>query len=628
MCGLTGILSARSVDLADIRKMNLAQAHRGPDGGGFAVFDGQRLELSTGPTGRLALGHQRLSIFDLSETGDQPMQTRDGRFVIVYNGAIYNYVELRDELQTLGHSFIGTSDTEVLLNAFATWGPDAFRRFNGMWAAAILDRKAGTLTLSRDRFGIKPLHLAVDHDRLLFASELKSILAVRRQAAKLSMVQALSYLRDGLVNETDDTFIEDVKSFPPGHFAVVALERPTEVNPSRYWSLPEGDELGSSLTSKRDAEAELKELLTSSIKMRLRSDVPVGTCLSGGLDSSSIVSIATGLLARHECMDVFTASFDEPRLDELRYAEAVSTAVGARQNVVTPDERSLEEDWPALVRAQDEPFGSLSIFAQWCVMRLARERGVKVLLDGQGGDEAMAGYRKFVVLHCLNLLRRRNLGTLAAFLASTLVRGDRGLLKVAEGKRYLPRALQARIPGLGDGVRGKLKGVWGERSAFGIGGTTVEERQVDDLVRYSLPALLRYEDRNSMAFGIEARVPFLDYRLVETLLRYSPGLKFAGGQTKALLRGALKGRVPDVVLKRRDKLGFAPPQQAWLKGRFGDRIKARMQSSDFQLDHLVDPDHVKGLLVADGAFAAASQAEAFRVYSLDCWAAEFGVDCH
>lgn len=632
MCGLAGIVSSRVTALNDIFKMNRVQSHRGPDGAGVAIHAPGSLVRLPGHemnavSGLVALGHVRLSILDLSESGAQPMCAEEDRFVIVFNGEVYNFLELRTELAALGHSFRGWSDTEVVLAAFARWGTACFARFNGMWAIAILDRRKGLLTLSRDRFGIKPLHIAIDGERLLFASEIKSILAVRAAKPRLVRQQALSYLRDGLVNETDGTFVEGVQSFPAAHFAVVDLARPHRLNLERFWAPPPPSELGSATMDYRDAEAEFKSLLGSTVALHMRSDVPVGTCLSGGLDSSTIICLAAPLRKPGDAMDAFTAGFDDPALDERRYAAAVAEAAQVRHNIVLPDVEGLERDWRALVQAQEEPFGSLSIYAQWCVMRLSRERGVKVLLDGQGGDEVMAGYRKFIVIHILRLLRSGRLGHASRFIAGVLLRGDRGLLRIAEGKRYLPRQFNAQMGGIRAAVREGWKAEWEQPSPLGLGGTTVEQRQIDDLTSFSLPALLRYEDRNSMAFGIEARVPFLDYRLVEFMLRLSPDLKFANGRTKGLLRTAYRGTVPNLVLDRRDKLGFSPPQRKWLQGSFGQLLRCRFRSRDFRLGHLLDERCVDSLLDAEGHFADAGAGEAFRVFALDCWAEQFGVEC-
>ncbi len=608
--------------------MTAAQAHRGPDGFGVAIMeDGQvrrSRELPT-PVGKIALGHNRLAIIDLSEGGHQPMRSSDGGLWIVYNGEIYNYRELREELESLGRQFRSSSDTEVLLEAYNTWGPTCVSRFNGMWAFAILDLRRRCLLLSRDRFGVKPLHIAKDGDRILFASEIKALLAARQAPPRLNRGVAAAFLRHGVVNATDETFFEGIRCFPPAHYAEIDLERPLDWTPVRFWALPDAPERGMAAPTPEEACRNFRDLFTSSVSLRMRSDVRVGSCLSGGLDSSSIVCVASRLRPPDDPMDTFTASFEDAALDERRYADAVNARVGARAHVTTPTAAGALQDWPALVRAQDEPFTSLSIYAQYCVMRLSRQNGVKVLLDGQGGDETLAGYRKYAMFHLRSLWSRRRAVALAGFGWGLLRRGDRGLMRLSEGVRYLPGVLRRRAEGLSAAIAPGYRGAWTAAELAREPGHLVEDRQVDDLTRYSLPSLLRYEDRNSMAFGIEARVPFLDYRLVEFLLRVSSDRKLVGGQTKAILRRALRGTVPDEILDRRDKLGFGPPQQDWLRGAFGDRMRSVLRSDDFRLRDLVAPDRVEPLLDASGMWAHAHLGAAFRVYSLDAWARSYDV---
>lgn len=280
MCGVAGIAAPTVVALTAIQRMNDSQQHRGPDGSGIAILSADGLHVAHGrgegadlPAGRVALGHQRLSILDLSEAGAQPMASRDDRLVIVFNGEVYNYREIARELARKD-TLRGGSDTEVVLAAFATWGPACFSRFNGMWAMAILDRASNRLTLSRDRFGVKPLHYSEDGARLLFASEIKAILAVRAQRPRLQRERALAYLRDGLLNDTNDTFFEGIHAFPPGHYAQLDLAQPARMTFTRFWAPPAGVELASSRLSRIEAEAEFRNLLVSSVNLRMRADVP------------------------------------------------------------------------------------------------------------------------------------------------------------------------------------------------------------------------------------------------------------------------------------------------------------------------------------------------------------------
>jgi len=633
MCGIAGLLSVRPTNLAAIDEMVAAQLHRGPDGSAVALLQGGSVHSATearyleSSIGNVALGHNRLAIIDLSDAALQPMRSADSACWIVFNGEIYNYRELKCDLAALGRHFQTTSDTEVILAAYDEWGVDCFKRFNGMWVIALLDLHRRRLVLSRDRFGEKPLHLAVDDDRLLFASEIKAILAIRRKSPQLNSLAAALYLRHGIVNSSDDTFFDGVCAFPPAHYAEIRLDRPLECVPVRFWSPPPQSELGTADLSTAEIDGAFLNLFRSSIGLRMRSDVPVGSCLSGGLDSSAIVCEASPMRPSADPMDTFTAGFEDRRLDERRYADAVNAKAATRGHVTVPTVERMIEDWPALVRAQDEPFTTPSIYAQYCVMRLSRENGVKVLLDGQGGDEAMAGYRKYAMFHLQRLFASRRFGEFGAFALGLALNGDRGLLRLWEGVRYLPRMLRGRAEGLTAAVAAPFRESWNAavdwRREAGGG---VEDRQVDDLVRYSLPSLLRYEDRNAMAFGIETRVPFLDHRLIEFFLRLPAGDKLSHGRTKSVLRRGLRGSVPDMVLDRREKMGFGPPQQSWLRGAFGAEMRKAFRSEDFRLRRIVDPYRAERLLDAQGFWAPAHLNAAFRVHCLDSWARTFGVE--
>lgn len=549
--------------------MLAAIRHRGPDDQG---------EEALGP---LAIGMRRLSILDPTPAGRQPMSSPDGRYVIVHNGEIYNFQELAAELETAGCRFSTATDTEVILAAFATWGPSCVKRFNGIWAFALCDRKSQTLFLSRDRFGVKPLFLTDRGGRIAFASEIKALLALPWVDRRPDAGIVRDFLADNLVDHTDRTFFEAIRRLPAAHNLIIGPDRVPRLE--RYWGPPSLSEDASMRPSPSDASRleEIRGLLIDAVALQLRSDVPVGSCLSGGLDSSGIVSIAAALRdgrlavgAEHlrdrerQPQLAFFAEFHEEGIDERQFVDEVVHATGIALRTTSPSADDFAASIDAIVHAQDEPFGSTSIVAQYHVMRIAHEAGVKVLLDGQGADETFAGYPHYLGMALAGAIRggdRRALRSAVRAISArrSLVTQTVGHLVLA-GRPVPHRLRRDRIPDrwLGNVTRRA-------RSADSPielqAGTPLARGLWRQIASEHLPALLRYEDRNSMAFGIEARVPFLDHRLVEAALLLPDRLKVMpdGGRKVALLR-AMQGLVPDAVLRRRDKVAFQTPERSWI----------------------------------------------------------------
>lgn len=630
MCGIAGLVSARPMDLTDIFEMTRAQAHRGPDGSGHAFFgvDGAPPVLADTAEGALprqaaiAFGHRRLAIIDCTEGGHQPMGYDGGRLWITYNGEIYNYRELRDELRGLGHVFTSESDTEVILAAFRQWGTDCFSRFNGMWALAIWDRAERTLTLSRDRFGVKPLHVSTQDGVLAFASEIKGILACRRGRPQAALTAVHDYLVHGTLNTDGRTFFQGITAFPPACYAVLRPESSLAFEPVPYWSLDPGREL--ELPFEQACE-QFASLFRSAVQLRMRSDVPVGACLSGGLDSSSIVC-AMRQQEQGGAIHTFTARFPEPEFDESAWARIAIDHARVQGHFSSPTEAGYLSELDQLVWHQEEPFSTASIYAQWLVMKQAREERIPVLLDGQGADEILGGYKKFYAFHLLSLARRGRV-LAAGREAIALARyGDRGYLRWREAVRYMPRFLQPKTGTARDWLGAGVAEA-GRASQVSLGAAGgLRQRQVMDLTAYSVPSLLRYEDRNSMAWSVESRVPFLDYRLAEFVLALPVGHKLRQGRTKALLRTALRGLVPDRILDRRDKMGFVTPQSRWMEGAMGRHMEALLGSASAPVREWIDTG---GLLQAwrraDAGQRQTMQAVMFRAGTLAQWANRFAV---
>jgi asparagine synthase (glutamine-hydrolysing) len=632
MCGIAGIVSPDPGRLARIGEMTRVQAHRGPDGVGYLLL-GQQARLTHDrvpdpkPGDFLALGHRRLAIVDTTEAGLQPMRSADGLDWISYNGEVYNHVELRLELERAGHAFSSHSDTEVILAAYRHWGLDCFKHFNGMWAIALWDGRRRRLVLSRDRLGVKPLCYAQVGLELIFASEVKAVLGTGIVQPRLNRPLAMDFLRWSVVNHTHESFFTGVASLPPGHYAIVDVDAPV-VRPQAYWTLSPPDvDTAASPYSADTVAARFRELFEDAVRLRLRSDVPVGSCLSGGLDSSAIVCQAQALQpAGSGPINTFNAACKDPRFDERTWCEIVNRHVAAKAHFTFPEATAFVDDFDALLWHQEEPFTTASIYAQWMVMRNARAERIPVLLDGQGADEVLCGYRKFHWFHLRDLVRRRRWASAIADAWQLWRHGDRTVWRWRDGARYLPATLRSRVPSLADHLRHGAVGAWSASAPGLTAAGSVAERQIDDLARFSVPSLLRYEDRNSMAWSIESRVPFLDYRLVEWLVSLPPEVKIAGGRTKAVMRHALRGIVPDEILDRRDKMGFATAQEDWMRGPLGSMIERTLKDQDFPLSDWFDPGLLRQAYrdwVTSGR--GLPQQDLFRLIVLARWMRRFDV---
>jgi asparagine synthase (glutamine-hydrolysing) len=578
MCGIAGMLWTEPVESRFVTGPLRLLKHRGPDDHGWLLLTPHGIQRGRGqpPEGpaQAVLLHRRLSILDLSNAGWQPMSSADGRFHLVFNGEIYNYLELRGELEALGHVFRSHSDSEVLLEAFARWGREALSRLVGMFAFAILDTAARTLLVVRDFFGIKPLYYVHLPGGFAFASEIKALLDLPGLKRQVNPHRLYDYLRFGLTDHGGQTLFSQIRQLPAAHCLEVPMDCAGEVSPVRYWQVNLEDRLDLSL---EEAALRLRDLFLESVRLHLRSDVPVGAALSGGIDSSAIVTTMRRLEPR---LDLHTFSYvaDDAAVSEERWIDTVGRAARAVVHKVQPAPEELVDDLDRLVYQQDEPFGSTSIYAQDRVFRLARESGITVMLDGQGADEMLGGYRPYLAARLASLLRQGRLGSAYSFWKrAALVPGSGGRkrLLLHAGALALPRGLK----GWGLRLTGKSRlPAWLNETWFARRGVRAQPRRCPtaaaDVLRMelqqsvaetSLPMLLRYEDRNSMAHSIESRVPFLTPALVSFVLRL-PEEHLIGrdATSKNVFRLAMRGLVPDAVLDRKDKIGFATPEQRWL----------------------------------------------------------------
>jgi asparagine synthase (glutamine-hydrolysing) len=515
--------------------------HRGPDSQG------------TWHDERAGLAIRRLAIIDLDRRSDQPLHL--GPWHLVFNGEIYNYRELRGELQELGHVFETEGDGEVLLHAWVEWEEAALDRVNGMFALALWHDERGELVCARDPFGEKPLFWANGPSGFVFASEIRALLAARPELSSPREEAIAPFLGLALMPPVEQSFFAGIEQLPAAHLLRV---RDGRVDIRRYWE-PMRIEVPSDYGA---AAAALRELLTDSIRLRLRSDVPVGSSLSGGVDSSAIVCLASRIAGDHT-RHAFTARFPGFERDEWKYAEAVARDAGiALHHAVEPTAPAFLDELETVVSAQEEPFGSASIYAQWCVMRSAHQAGVTVLLDGQGADELFGGYGGSNGW----ALRSQGLAVTGRALLSGKDRGDvlralgAGRLPPSVTKLYWSRRI---TPYVGGAAREAAAHVVPPVVAAKGFRTPMSHELLRQTFHTSLPALLRYADRSSMAHSREVRLPFLDRRIAEYALSLPAEFLYRDGVTKAILRESVTGIVPAEVLVRRDKVGYEPPQGRW-----------------------------------------------------------------
>jgi asparagine synthase (glutamine-hydrolysing) len=625
MCGISGFFAFKPQSAEMLRAMNTLVRHRGPDDEGYVIFSGlnepalilggeetasdcytfdlpytPKHDLTGDEQIMLGLGHRRLSIIDLAVTGHQPMCYSSGQYWIVYNGEIYNYIELKEELKNLGYSFTSQSDTEVILASWECWGEKALNRFNGMFSFALYDRKNQILSFVRDRFGIKPLYYWVSPAGFVaFASEIKQFTILPGWDPRLNGQLAYDFLIWGLLDHTKETLFSGVYQIRPGNLIRIDLKRLVEdehrLHPNEPLKTEPWYELKPSAFEGTIEEAAGKfyDIFYDAVRLRLRSDVPIGSCLSGGLDSSSISCLLNRLL-RASSSNILQKSFSacayEKQFDEREYIDEVVRSTGLDAYYIYPSLDDLFKALKNILWYQDEPFGSTSIYAQWNVFDLASRHGVKVMLDGQGADEYLAGYHTFFAVRQASLLRRLRFISYLSDVNATSRLHNYTVFKSARdtASLLLPAWQRKLISNVFQGS--ELDPSWLDLHRIGAQVTnphssdgkkprSVLELSLSQLSSTSLPMLLHWEDRNSMSHSIEARVPFLDYRLVEFTLGLPEDYKLENGITKRVLREAMRGILPEKIRLRRDKLGFVTPEQTWVKNQNPHQFKLMLRDA-------------------------------------------------
>lgn len=548
MCAIAGIINQLDSPVSEeqIKAITQAAAHRGPDGVGYFFYQ------------NLALGHRRLSIFDTSDKGSQPMKFQD-KYTIIFNGAIYNFLEIRNELLKHGYVFTSETDTEVILAAYDFWGKDCVAKFNGMWAFALFDQEKKKLFCSRDRFGVKPFYYGIASSHFFFGSEIKQLLT--QIASRVNYPMLMDYLIYNLEEHTTQTFFTGIHKLPAGHNLEYDLSTHT-YRTTRYYQLQISKEIKT--LTELEIVAQFQQLFSESIQLRMRSDVRLGTCLSGGLDSSYVATIANQFYnSNQNQFTAVTCGSEDQSNDETKYAAQLIKAKAMNWIVGTPTVEDFSSHFDRVIHVQEEPFSNLSNFMQYFVMQLARQSNLKVLLDGQGGDETLLGYNRYYPLffpanpmHWISHLQSISANSNLSW--SSLVWQNIYFKNTSLRKQYFKlkhRQINPAYYSLADDT-------WIDRISRAYLDST--QMQLLEIQHTQLPRLLRYEDRNSMNFGIESRLPFLDYQLVEFSLSLPENLKMKSGWSKYLLRKAMTAKVPDSITWRKQKIGFEAPEMLWM----------------------------------------------------------------
>ena len=591
MCGLSAIFSESGSKGLSIRRLNGAIKHRGPDDEGFCFSSngeniyayGEDTPLEAIQVFKLSdaakqqddlfgamLGHRRLSIVDASIAGHQPMVSDCGLYSIIYNGEVYNSDDLLVELEILGYSFSSRSDTEVVLKSYIQWGSKCLEKFNGMFSFIILDHQKGSVFLARDRFGIKPLYYHyLDKTTVAFASEIKQFSTLESWKATLNRDRAFDYLNWGQTDHTSETLFEDVFQVPAGNFSEFNISSiPASLHFIPWYSVA----LKKSSLSYDQAVKKFKDIFASSVKYRLKADVPIGTCLSGGLDSSSIACTINEIIEENQSQITFSSCSSDKRYDETEYVDSVlNHCTNIEAHKIEVNHNDFWNELSTLIYHHDEPFLSPSVYAEWCIFREVSKTKVKVTLDGHGADEVLIGYYTFFAPYLSDLLRSlRCFEYLKAVFAIRRLHGYSLLRLIAMSVRsFLPEAFKNHVLKLLNRPTGSPE--WLNKSALvgpipdiGMSDRDLESVSLDQLLRFSVPKQLKWCDRDSMAHSIESRIPFLDFRLVDLVYSLPADHKLKRGLSKRILRDSLSGVIPNKVKNRINKMGFVTPGERWV----------------------------------------------------------------
>lgn len=600
MCGIAGVINKKNnvVDLDDLKMMTDVAEHRGPDGEGHFIDK------------NIGFGHRRLAIIDLSEAGHQPMQKDE--LVITFNGEIYNYIELRNELEQYGSTFLTQTDTEVILKAYQYWGEECVQKFNGMWAFAILDKVKEKIFISRDRFGIKPFYYYDTEKSFYFGSEIRQLLC-HIQERKVNKQILFDFLYLGYHHHNEETFFEGILSLAPGHNLIYDIQDHT-YKLEKYYELRVNE--AHSKLSFDDALDLFSKTMDEAIALRLRSDVKVGTCLSGGMDSSYIAATAAKPYyeTSNERFTAITAKSIEKRTDESHFAKMVVDASNLDWKITQPSKEDFLRVVDDVIEAQEEPFGSPSIIMAYFVMKKAKEENCTVLLDGQGGDESLLGYDRYYAAYvrqqkgffrklksAFEVSKKSKLSLKDVFLYNIYF-NNAAVRALRQSKRY-------------PYIKPEFKSFINKKLLQKVADSNKDIRRLQEfeITRVQLQKLLKFEDRNSMHFSIETRVPFVDYKVVELAFSLPFSYKMRDGWSKYILRKSAKNRLPDEIVWRRNKFGFEAPTKTWLSDK--KMLLKEIEASSFIKDFINTeklPHNIDDIAL-------------WKVYNVAVWAKKFKV---
>jgi asparagine synthase (glutamine-hydrolysing) len=614
MCGICGIINFnhQPVNETHIRTMMHIQKHRGPDDEGLFIEE------------NIGIGFVRLSIIDLSVAGHQPMFSADNRYVIVFNGEVYNYLELREELITFGYLFKTNTDTEVVLTAWMHWGENCMHRFNGMWSFCIFDRLEKKVFAARDRYGIKPFYYYHSDSVLAFASEIPPLLSLIESKPTPDNQSIFDYIVFNRTDQTERTFFNEIKKLQHGHclsFTIRDSNFNIDTCIKRWYNLKERVSHTVGFTNPE----EYRTLFNSAVGLRLRSDVPVGVCLSGGLDSSSIVSVLLKDFNKSD-LNTFSAVYNKGQSgDETAFIKLYEPAL-RNMYYTTPDANTFVTDLNTFIKIHAEPIAGTSPYAQYKVMELAKEH-VVVTLDGQGADEQLAGYHYFYGFFFKDLLKHLRLGKLVSEMLHYFFRHHSFLGIKSFTYLLLPQRVRTHVR-VGENyyINPEFVSKYKDTNTISAnlyGASSLKEALIDHF-EYKLEHLLKWEDRNSMHFSLEARVPFLDYRLVEKTLATTGDNMIRSGNTKHLLREATKGLLPEEIRMRKDKVGFSTPQDEWFRGEVWQKfINNIFQSETFKSRQFIKPELVKDLYNNHLSGKVNNSKTIWKLIHLELWFREF-----
>ncbi len=556
MCGISIAISKLNTrNLHNyIEKMNSMIIHRGPDDEGYYYGD------------NFAFGHRRLSIIDLTNAGHQPFNRN--HLWITYNGEVYNYVELRDELMLLGYSFKTLTDTEVILAAYEQWGVNAFSKFNGMWAFAVFDSKNNEIVFSRDHFGIKPLFYTHTTSFFLAGSEIKQFTTFKEFEPILNKKSVINFLTKEALNFSENTFFEGVYELPAGYYLNYNLSDHS-IRKIKWYDIKE--EIQITNLSDQEAIKQFRKLFDESIKIRMRSDVAIGSCLSGGIDSSAIVSIVKTNNLANDSFATVTSCFKDKKYDEQHYSDLVTNSTRFKSIKVYPKLNDLFEKniLDKIIFHQDQPVYSGSCFSEYSVFETAKKNNLTVMLDGQGSDEYLCGYGEFYILKLKQLISKLKFKSAFILLREKSIHRNHNI--ISEFRLFFNSAYYFPLIDLAKSIFSKNKFPWltkewnqiAKDQIVKYNSRNVKDLSIEEIKYTSIPYQLHSEDRNSMMFSIESRLPFLCPRLVEFSIGLSDNFKIRNGYTKFILREAVP-ELPEAIRDRKDKMGFVSPDAAWI----------------------------------------------------------------